>query len=343
MTPLSSSAATHQPYTFQAQWTEKNQHLQSSTGEKIKQFFLGFINNLCRRTVLPSSSLSNTQRQIAHENFHMFWHGKVSYPMQDLLRASYSPTSCTLTTPDGTELNATYFRHNEADETSDTVICFQPNAALSKMQAFQWLMKESLLKDKKTNFVIFDYRGCGESKGKAQSAKDLIQDADTVYQFVQNKLHVPPHKIHLYGWSLGGGISAELKALHPEHTGKYVNERSFKSLSKLCKTLTPSTKFNRLAVNLLKFFGWNIKANRRIDSWAGEKKIVYHPQDPVIKTAGLAQYLQGKDLARHKEIMNLQDSIPIPFGERINHHCHPLVAYVSPPLSPKKEIADFLF
>lgn len=51
------------------------------------------------------------------------------------------------------------------------------------------------------NIVIVDYRGFGKSEGKANS-DNVLRDADAVYNFVAK--HHSPHKIKIWGESLGG-------------------------------------------------------------------------------------------------------------------------------------------
>lgn len=89
------------------------------------------------------------------------------------------------------------------------------------------------------NVISFDYRGVGLSGGpdlesdKAlapKSAKDLILDGDAVVQFLLSK-GVRSEDILIEGFSLGGGVGAQVRALHPE--GPIANVRSFGSISQL--------------------------------------------------------------------------------------------------------------
>jgi len=68
----------------------------------------------------------------------------------------------------------------------------------------------------KWGFGIFayDYRGYGTSDGKPGEL-NAYQDAETAYTYLTQQLKVPPHKIIVYGRSVGGGSAVELATRHP--------------------------------------------------------------------------------------------------------------------------------
>lgn len=64
----------------------------------------------------------------------------------------------------------------------------------------------------KVNLVLVDYRGFGKSEGKA-SSDNVLRDADAVYKFVSR--FYPPHKIRVWGESLGGTPAIYIAARRP--------------------------------------------------------------------------------------------------------------------------------
>lgn len=57
------------------------------------------------------------------------------------------------------------------------------------------------------NLFIFDYRGYGESDGSARRRRDLITDAHAAIDYVLSRSDVDPHRLGVYGQSLGGAIA----------------------------------------------------------------------------------------------------------------------------------------
>lgn len=55
----------------------------------------------------------------------------------------------------------------------------------------------------------FDYRGYGNSEG-SPGEEGLYLDALTAWEYLVNERHIPPHKIIVYGESLGGGVGSYL-------------------------------------------------------------------------------------------------------------------------------------
>ncbi|CRX38308.1 hypothetical protein ELAC_0962 [Estrella lausannensis] len=59
------------------------------------------------------------------------------------------------------------------------------------------------------NVVVFNYRGFGNSTG-SPTEEGLIQDAEAIYRFLREDKGFSPHEILGHGYSLGGGIVAEI-------------------------------------------------------------------------------------------------------------------------------------
>ncbi|MCZ6837567.1 MAG: alpha/beta fold hydrolase [Planctomycetota bacterium] len=62
------------------------------------------------------------------------------------------------------------------------------------------------------NVFIFDYRGYGQSEGKARNRVDLIADTDAALEAMLQRKDVDPERVGLYGQSLGGAIGLNVMA-----------------------------------------------------------------------------------------------------------------------------------
>ncbi len=200
---------------FQASWNETNQHLQtpeSTTTTKVKQVFwnvmsvaipfLGLarycsykIGQMANRMTLPAAHfISKNHLERAKENFNRLWLGPIT-DQNRLIREHYSMEPHTIKTPDGAELKATLFRHNRAIQTTPTVIYFCANFQLS-IETPTWPLEKAIETDSVYNFVIFDYRGVGESTGTFSCARDLIVDGSSIVEWVEKYVQTPPDQIH---------------------------------------------------------------------------------------------------------------------------------------------------
>lgn len=189
-------------------------------------------------------------------------------------------------TPDQVSLAATVHIIDSATPATPTVLLFNPLGANHDVHDD---LKLNLLK-KNCNVITFDYRGLGATR----RAEDLVIDGESVYQYAIDELGVEKDKIHFYGFSLGGAISAQVKALHPESKGKYVGDRPFKSIYHIItencciERLGPALKkitslisaiFIAMPVYLL---GWEWDGKRAVTLMNGDKRVVYHPNDYLV-------------------------------------------------------------
>ena len=67
------------------------------------------------------------------------------------------------------------------------------------------------------NVILYDYQGYGVSTGKP-TLHGILEDGDTVYEFVRKDLKYPPSKIIIYGESIGTAVSCHVAA-HRECAG----------------------------------------------------------------------------------------------------------------------------
>jgi len=70
------------------------------------------------------------------------------------------------------------------------------------------------LRDIGFSIFAYDYQGYGTSQGKP-SVKGAYQDINTAYEYLTQKLGIPPNQIIVYGRSVGGGPSVDLASRQP--------------------------------------------------------------------------------------------------------------------------------
>lgn len=325
---------------FKADWNVSNEKLKRKFSDKVRHIVFFALQAIVRRILLPSSMYSNSPSSRLMLGFNTYWFGPIT-ERNRFFRSYYTPSKIEATTPDGVKLSGYHFKHKDAKTNDETMIYCQPNGALCEMPSYSWLLASAALRQAPCNFVVFNHRGCGQSQGTAKGGKDLVLDTDSILQHVTTRLKVPSNKIHFYGYSLGGGVSGELKALHPEINGKYVNERSFASIHKVIKQMVPFTLTRKIASIIVKKLGWNLQPSKTFQNIQGEKRIAFEGLDQVIPPkANLATSLIKKNLISAREIVEL-NSKDHNFD---NPHCAPIEQYAphAGPM-PMTQIADFLF
>jgi hypothetical protein len=341
------------PPPFRAIWNDRNIHLQEphkTLSQKIAQVAW----NVLSIVILPLGIARAIGWVVHFIAKKMILPSAWFYPNQILQRAKGIFNVCCrnlqnqfliqkhkIFTPDGVRLNALQFRHRLADENTPTVLFYQSNASISQLGIYLWLVEEAARRNSVCNFVVFDYRGVGSSKGDAESIRDLLIDGDTALQFVKDHLHVPPHLIHWYTWSLGGGIGSNIKAMYPECTGPLINERSFSSLRAVGENIIPTF--------LKPFLFWL--------PWAAEKEgwklevplnklrertlILYHRKDPTIPYAASAH--KADESIQALELYQTEEQIEQAQGRMVDHHFEELGNYyVAPGLKADQAAANFI-
>jgi hypothetical protein len=64
--------------------------------------------------------------------------------------------------------------------------------------------------------LVFDYRGYGESEGRARTRGPLIEDANAALDALLGRPDVDPERVGMYGQSLGGAIALNVMAARPQ-------------------------------------------------------------------------------------------------------------------------------
>ncbi|MDW4551245.1 alpha/beta hydrolase [Defluviimonas sp. D31] len=132
-------------------------------------------------------------------------------------------------TEDGISLVAWYV---PAAEPRGTVLFFHGNAGnishrLESLRQFNELGLAT---------VIFDYRGYGQSEGEISEA-GIYRDADAVWRHLTEEMGIPPHRIVLFGRSLGAAVAAYVAGR--QKPGALILESGFVSVPDLGAAIYP--------------------------------------------------------------------------------------------------------
>jgi hypothetical protein len=119
----------------------------------------------------------------------------------------------------------------------------------------------------------FDYRGYGTSAG-TPSEQGAYADIDAAYSYLTGRLHVPAHRIIVYGRSLGGAVAIDLATRQP--VAGLIVESSFVSGFRVLTRipLFPFDKFRsiekitRVRYPVLVIHG---RKDRVVSFWHGER------------------------------------------------------------------------
>ncbi|MBF8262429.1 MAG: hypothetical protein HW387_94 [Parachlamydiales bacterium] len=337
------------PIIFRAQWTDENRPLKEPDQTltlKIKSFawlifsivffpiglarmagwFIGFA---AKKLVLPAAWDWRIDKPKLKLTFDKKWGEHSDW------RNSYQLQEYQIKTPDGALLCTHHFRRRQSPAYAPTIILFQSNATISSQEHYEGLIDEFLNRKIPCNFVQFDYRGVDRSVKSAESARDLFLDADSVIQFVEKQLKVPPGQIQFYGWSLGGAIAVNVMQLHPECTNRAVLDRTFSSISRVPQSHLPSFLSPLLfwLPFVIRSQGWEINTVPAAQSLQNRILAIYHPDDSVIPYSA-----------------SLHKAIPLPHSLKLTgnpyakkHHLELLSSYkLEPHKSAQSAAVDFL-
>jgi pimeloyl-ACP methyl ester carboxylesterase len=202
------------------------------------------------------------------------------------LCTNYGRFTKEIITPDQVHLVAHVRIVEGATFHTPTIIAFNP---LGANDSVHFDLAARLVK-KGCNVVTFDYRGLGSTR----RAKDLVLDGESVYQYVTQELGTKINSVHFFGFSLGGAIAAQVKALHPESEGKYVGDRPFRSIFSLITENCCIERFGRLVKKITSIafsiflaypvylLGWEWDGRKALGQLRGDRRIVFHPNDCLV-------------------------------------------------------------
>ncbi len=250
-----------------------------------------FLNKYMYEAVLPSSLWKQKDVDRTVKQFGWRWDSPH-------FKKCFNHEPFQVLTPDGVKLSGTHIRHRAGNEQTPTVIIFQPNATISKYDLWwNWMAKYSMTHNRPCNFVIFDYRGTGESEGKANNMNDLVLDADAILQYTEKHLQVKNPVV--YGFSLGGATSAKALSMRfdkpsselypPPFRGKYINDRSFSHSAKVIRH-NMHWGLGHIFIGLASLYKWELNSLEACEKIRAKKLLIYHPEDPLIPKHAVAAY-----------------------------------------------------
>jgi pimeloyl-ACP methyl ester carboxylesterase len=261
---------------FFATWDASIAHLNSDTGwglstlaRKVSDFVLYIPHSIVALCINPRRE---SQFFPAEEHY-----------------AQYRKVTKEIITPDQVHLVAHVHIVESATFHTPTLIAFNPLGANDSVH--DDLVDRSVKKG--YNVVTFDYRGLGNTR----RANDLVLDGESVYQYVTKELQIEINRVHFFGFSLGGAIAAQVKALHPESEGKYVGDRPFRSIFSLITENCCVERFGRLIKKVTSvvssiflaypvyLLGWEWDGRTALEQLRGDRRIIYHPNDCLVPFA----------------------------------------------------------
>lgn len=295
---------------FIASWDENNAKLNpdqdgvmGKLASKVKNFIFYIPNSIIATCINPRSESQ-------------------FYPSAKL-QTNHGSFTKEVVTPGSHPVHLTVNVHVVQGATSDTptTILFNP---LGANDSVHFELKESLM-SRNCNVVTLNYRGLGST----WRAKDLTVDGDSVYQYVTKELGTNQNKVNFYGFSLGGAIAVQVKALHPESEGKYVGDRPFKSLFSLIKEICCIERLGSVIKKITSFvssiflaypvylLGWEWDGSQVLKDLKGEKLIVYHPNDYLVPfEAALASQCPSDQVIR----LNPNETGPLTHFATLGNH-----------------------
>lgn len=133
---------------------------------------------------------------------------------------AYSVEEAYFHASDGVRLHAWFYRSPGA---TGTVLYLHGNAG--NLTYFTPVMEA--LADVPLDVCAVDYRGYGRSEGTPDET-GVYQDADAAWRWLTTEKKIPPDRIFIHGFSLGGAVAAELASRVP--CGALILESTFTSI-----------------------------------------------------------------------------------------------------------------
>jgi len=157
----------------------------------------------------------------------------------DSLRRPWEPVS--FQAGDGVRLSAWFFPADAGAEFSDRVVLISHGNGGNISHR---LSLYSVLLSAGVNVLAYDYRGYGQSAGRA-SERGTYLDAEAALGWLRQR-GFPPTRVVAHGESLGGAVAAELALRHPDLAGLILRS-TFTSVPDLGRELFPFLPVRLLA------------------------------------------------------------------------------------------------
>ncbi len=187
-----------------------------------------------------------------------------------------------LYTDDGFRLHGWYV---PAKESRGSVLFFHGNAGNISGRLESIMIFNNL----GLNVFIFDYRGYGRSEGKP-GEQGTYKDAIAAWRYLTEVQDKNPHKVILFGRSLGGGVAAWLAS--EVNAGGVVLESGFTSTVDLASEIYPFIPVNwlmRIRYPTIDYLQ-KIEMPVLIAHSRGDEVIPYHHGEKLFETASEPKY-----------------------------------------------------
>ncbi len=179
----------------------------------------------------------------------------------------------TLTTSDGVAINAWYV---PAPNARATILFSHGNAG----NIGNRLETVRILHSLGANVLLYDYRGFGKSEG-SPGEEGTYRDAEAAWEYLVTKEAVSPHRLLLWGRSLGSAVAIELAMR--KKAGALVVESGFTSVATVAKKVIPYLPVDLLVRHRYASIG-------KVSSITLPALFIHSPDDEVIPFA------QGREL-----------------------------------------------
>jgi esterase/lipase len=230
------------------------------------------------------------------------------HEMRDrFLRCNKNAEPVSITTEDGVELDTIKI---ESPSSNKWIIYFHGND-----MCYEQALEDLKVISQRTGANVYtgNYRGVMRSCGKMARTHDLILDGKALVKQLLEE-GVLQENILIHGFSLGGAIATDVAALYPKV--HLCNERSFASLMDFLKGHL--SLFGVFLGAIAWFSGFKFSAAKNFEKIQGEKLVMYHQQDKVIRYKGsMHKVLENQKVAHKPYEMTFEAS---------NHHCEPLIS-----------------
>jgi uncharacterized protein len=176
-------------------------------------------------------------------------------------------------TADGLRLHGWFFE-NRIGPDNPTIIFFHGNGG--NISNVGWLGQR--FHERGFNVLLFDYRGYGASEGYAEDETSLYADGNAAIRFVLNEKGVNPHRLVLYGQSLGTTVVADIAS--KGEVGAVIIESGLSSASSIAGHALPwlPGAFHVLAKN-------RFESAQKLSRARAPVLITHGDPDPVLPTS----------------------------------------------------------
>lgn len=181
--------------------------------------------------------------------------------------------------------------------------------------------KIGVLTDQVDRAIFFNYRGTGKSRGKAHGYIDLVNDVIAQVRELLDK-GVNPKNIHLYGHSMGGGVSTYAAYFFQKQgidLGSLIVDRTYGILMATAESTLNHPIVRPLVRPLVSNAGWDARPYKKFIKFKGRKMCIGLDRDRIIRKGCMLQIIKETYPQIYKEIIMLVINNPNIEDEKIHN------------------------